>query len=199
MSVFVSLLRRLRAGRRLRTLGIDDAPFVPRRPGTPVLVCGAVYNGPQFEGLLSCRVRQDGHDATTRVGEMIRRSKFRPQLHLVLLDGIGFGGFNLVDLPALAEAIGIGCVAVMRRRPDLPAMEQALARLPRAALRRRKMAAAGPIHRAGPLWIQTAGIEPTVAAEVLQAATISGNLPECLRAAHLIGAGVVLGESGHRA
>ena len=40
----------------------------------------------------------------------------------MLLDGIAFGGFNVVDLPALAESLGVPCASVMRRVPDLAAM-----------------------------------------------------------------------------
>ncbi len=92
----------LRTGRRLRTLGIDDSPFSVGQ-AEPVLVVGAVYSADQFEGLLSCRVTQDGEDATDRLAAMIGGSKFAPQLHLALLDGVCLGGFNVIDLPELAR------------------------------------------------------------------------------------------------
>jgi len=194
----VDLPRLLRHGRRIRTLGIDDGPFT-RGSRSPVLVVGAVYGGDRFEGLLSTRVRQDGHNATERLIQMIDGSKFQAQLHLVLLDGVTLGGFNVVDLPALAGAVGLPCLAVMRRPPRPGAIRAALRNLPRAREREERMARAGPVHRAGELCFQACGLDPGVAAEALARVTFSGHVPECLRAAHLIASGIVTGESGRRA
>jgi uncharacterized protein len=194
----VTLLEIVRRGRRLRTIGVDDGPFV-RGQRARVLVVGAVYSAAQFEGLLTTSVRGDGYNATARLIAMIGGSKFHAQLHLVLLDGITLGGFNVVDLPQLARGIGLPCVAVMRRRPDLAAVNRALAHLPRAAWRRELIDRAGAIHTAGSLCFQVAGAEPAAAGEAILASAIQGNVPECLRAAHLIASGVVTGESGHRA
>jgi hypothetical protein len=194
----VTLARLLRHDRRIRTLGVDDGPF-ERGSRARVLVVGAVYAGGQFEGLLSTHVRQDGHNATERLIGMIGGSKFQPQLHLVLLDGITLGGFNVVDLPTLAVEIGVPCVAVTRRRPDQAAIRRALARLPRAGARTRLIDRAGAVHRAGRVHFQACGVDPELAALALERCTVSGHLPEALRAAHLIARGIVTGESGRRA
>jgi uncharacterized protein len=194
----VTLLEIVRRRRRLRTIGIDDGPFA-RGQRARVLVVGAVYSAAQFEGLLATSVRGDGCNATARLVAMIGGSKFHAQLHLVLLDGITLGGFNVVDLPRLADGIGLPCVAVMRRLPDLAAVNRALAHLPRAAWRRQLIDRAGEIHSAGPVRFQVAGAEPAAAREAILASAVHGHVPECLRAAHLIASGIVTGESGHRA
>jgi len=194
----VDLADLLRRGRRIRTLGIDDGPF-GRGARRDVLVVGAVYSAAEFEGLLSTRVRQDGHNATQRLIEMIAGSKFQPQLHLVMLDGITLGGFNVVDLPRLARAVGIPCVAIMRRQPDREAMRVALQHLSRPRARERIVARAGPVHRAAALCFQACGVDAAVGAQAIRASTRRGNVPECLRAAHLIARGIVIGESGRRA
>jgi endonuclease V-like protein UPF0215 family len=179
-------------------LGVDDGPFRPRSRGQ-VLVVGAVYSGADFEGLLSTRVRQDGWNATDRLLDMIVGSKFLAQLHLVLLDGITLGGFNVVDLPRLCEGTGLPCAAVMRRRPDLAAVRGAVARLPRAARRLGLIDRAGPFHRAGPLCFQVVGEDPGLVGEALVRTLVRGQVPECLRGAHLIASGITTGESGRRA
>jgi hypothetical protein len=194
----VKLLTLLRGGRRLRTLGVDDGPFV-RGQRRQVLVVGAVYSAGEFEGILTTRVRQDGCNATDRLVQMIIGSKYVAQLHLVLLDGITLGGFNVVDLPRLSEATGLPCAAVMRRPPDLDAVHEALSHLPGSARRREIMERAGPIHRAGSLCFQVAGLEPEVARLVIPATVLHGHVPECLRGAHLIASGLVAGESARRA
>src|SRR2546428_10031679 len=110
-------------GRTLRVIGFDDVPW-RHRPG-PVGLVGVVCAGTRFEGMVYGNVRRDGWRATEEIVRLLARGKFLPQLHLVLLDGIAFGGFNLVDLPRLAKELQRPCVAVMRKEPDLPAMERA--------------------------------------------------------------------------
>jgi uncharacterized protein len=181
-----------------RVVGFDDAPF-SRRPGAVVPLVGTVCSGTRFEGLVWGRVRKDGWNATDEVCRLLVRGKFLPQLHLVLLDGIAFGGFNVVDLPRLAERLGKPCVAVMRRMPDLEAVERALRHLPRAERRLELLRRAGPIHQLGGFTFQVQGAEPAWVAEALKRLTDRGRVPEALRLAHLIGSAVVTGESSKRA
>jgi endonuclease V-like protein UPF0215 family len=117
----------------------------------------------------------------------------------VLLDGIALGGFNVVDLPRLASRLQRPCVAVMRRLPDLPAMERAARRLPRPLARLAVLRRAGPIHVAGPFVYQVCGADPRDMASALRRLTDTGNVPEALRLAHLIGGALAYGESGRRA
>lgn len=188
----------MRLPRFPRVIGFDDAPFA-RRPGAAVPLVGAVCSGTRFEGLVWGRTRRDGWGATEAVCRMLEGGKFLPQLHLVLLDGIAFGGFNVVDLPALASRLQRPCVAVMRRLPDLDAMERALRRLPRPERRVALIKRAGPIHQLGGFTFQVQGAEPAEVAEALARVTDRGLVPEPLRLAHLIGSAVVTGESSHRA
>jgi endonuclease V-like protein UPF0215 family len=179
-------------------VGFDDAPFVRGRRGD-VPVAGVVCAGTRFEGLVWGRLRQDGWNATDALSALLLGGKFLPQLHLVLLDGLSFGGLNLVDLPGLAARLARPCLAVMRRAPDLAAMERAIRRLPGASRRLALLRTAGPIHAVGPFTFQVAGCEPAAAGEALARLTDRGNVPEPLRLAHLVGAAVRLGESGRRA
>ena len=185
-------------GRAIRAIGFDDAPF-PRRRGVRVHLAGVVCAGTRFEGLVWGHVRRDGWDATERIVRLLAGGKFLPQLHLVLLDGLSFGGFNLVDLEALASRLSRPCVAVMRRPPDLAAVERAVRRLPRPERRLRLLARAGPVHAVPPFAFQVRGAEPGPVAEALARITDRGHVPEPLRLAHLVGAAVRLGESGRRA
>ncbi|QDE88032.1 hypothetical protein BHS06_03190 [Myxococcus xanthus] len=188
----------MRLPRFPRVIGFDDGPFA-RRPGAAVPLAGVVCGGTRFEGLVWGRVRRDGWNATQEVCRLLEGGKFLPQLHLVLLDGIAFGGFNVVDLPLLASRLKQPCVAVMRRPPDLVAVERALRRLPRADARWAKLKRAGPIHQLGGFTFQVQGAEPAWVAEALARVTDRGLVPEALRLAHLIGSAVVTGQSSQRA
>ena len=189
---------RLPLHRTLRAIGFDDGPFA-RRSGSRVPLVGAVCAGTRFEGMVFGHVRRDGWNATEAIGNILHEGKFLPQLHLLLLDGIAFGGFNVVDLTALSRALRLPCVAVMRRRPDLEAVKRAMSRLPRAHARWSLLQRAGPIHELGGFVFQVQGSEPEDVARALGQLTDRGKVPEPLRLAHLIGAAISRGESGNRA
>jgi endonuclease V-like protein UPF0215 family len=112
---------------------------------------------------------------------------------------LAFGGFNLVDLPALADGLGVPCVAVCRRMPDLRAMTRALGQRTQPSRRLRLLQRAGPLYEHPPWVFQVAGEEPAVIARALARVTDTGHVPECLRLAHLVAAAVRLGESNRRA
>jgi len=184
--------------RHIRVIGFDDAPFA-RRAGAVVPIAGVVCQDTRIEGLVWGRVRRDGWTATRALVELLQPGKYLPQLHAVLLDGIAFGGLNMVDLPALAAALARPCIAVMRRVPDVAGMQRAIRRLPGAARRLRMLARAGAIHERPPFVYQVSGAEPDLAHEVLVRTTDRGHVPEPLRLAHLIGSAVIDGESRGRA
>ena len=181
-----------------RAAGFDDAPFV-KRPGAHVPLVGVVCAGTRFEGLVWGGVRRDGWTATDEVCRLLVGGKFLAQLHLVLLDGIAFGGLNMVDLPRLAHTLGKPCVAVMRRLPDLEGMERAMRQRPRAERRLELLRRAGPIHQLGGFTFQVQGAEPPWVAQALARLTDRGRVPEALRLAHLIGSAVITGERSKRA
>lgn len=191
------LRKLLSDGKSIRTLGFDDAPFTRRSRHVPI--AGVMCAGTRFEGLVWGRITRDGWNANAEIVRLLRGKKFLPQVHAVLLDGIAFGGFNVVDLPALSESLGVPCASVMRRLPDVPAMERAMRRLPRASRRLAVLSRAGEIHERTPFVFQVAGCSAEAMHGVLARATDRGHVPEALRLAHLIGSAVITGESGRRA
>jgi endonuclease V-like protein UPF0215 family len=132
--------------RQIRVIGFDDAPH-PHRRGAAVSLCGVVCSATRMEGMVWGRLRRDGWDATAGLTRALVGSRYASQVHAVLLDGVTFGGLNVVDLRALAAAVGVPCVAVMRRPPDLAAMRAALERLPRPSGGRRCWRAPGRCTR----------------------------------------------------
>lgn len=183
----------------VRTIGIDDGPFDRSRRGD-VFVAGAIYRGGDtFDGLLTTRIRKDGWNSTTRILAMLHGSKFVPQLHYIMLDGIALGGFNIVDINRLHAETGLKVLAVVRKQPDLRAIRRALRRVSRPERRWDLLLRAGEIQRIGKLYCQLAGIDPDEASEILDLLCTRSHIPEPLRAAHLIAGGIVTGQSGHRA
>lgn len=180
-------------------IAFDDAPFERSHRGD-VLVVGAVCAGGRLDGVLSGKLRRDGANATRVLEAIVRRSRFLPQIHAVLLQGITFAGFNVVDLPALHAALGVPVLVVMRRPPDFDAIRRALRDRVRGGARKwRLIEAAGPVEPVGSLFVQRAGIDLANAAALLDGLRLHSGVPEPLRVAHLIAGGVTRGESSGRA
>jgi uncharacterized protein len=179
-------------------VGFDDGPFPPGHRGD-VLVVGAVYAADRLDGVLSCLVRRDGVNATARLAACVGQSRFYPQLHAVLLQGIAVAGFNVVDIHALAVALSRPVIVITRRRPNLAAIHRALlGPVPGSKRKWRLIERAGPMEALGGLFVQRAGIAQQAAADLLRQHTRHGVLPEPLRAAHLIAGGVINGQSSGR-
>ena len=87
--------------KEIRIIGIDDSPF-DKFNDKEVLVIGTVFRGGNFlDGVLSVKVSVDGDDATDKLIEIINKSKFKPQIQCIMIDGIAFGGFNVIDIDEL--------------------------------------------------------------------------------------------------
>lgn len=180
-------------------IGFDDAPFEQRHRGG-VLIVGAVFSGARLEGVLTGKVRRDGANATRVLTDVIRGSRFHAHLQAVLLQGIAFAGFNVVDIRGLHQALALPVIVVSRRRPDLSSIRSALLNHVRGGARKwRLIEQAGPMEPAAGLFIQRAGISAADAQSLIRRLAIHGNVPEPLRTAHLIAGGAVLGESTGRA
>jgi endonuclease V-like protein UPF0215 family len=144
-------------------------------------------------------VSRDGANASRRVVELLRKSQFAGYARAILLQGIAFAGFNVVDVQALHESLDIPVLVVMRRPPRLAAMKAALFGHTRGPARKWKLVeSAGPIERMGAVYVQRVGIDRDAASALLRATTLHGNIPEPLRLAHLIAGGVTLGTSHGR-
>jgi len=184
--------------KKIRVLGIDDAPF-QREQDEKVNISAILCANTRFEGMLWAQVQQDGLDATDVLINTILKSKFHSQLHLVLIDGLAVAGFNLIDLPRLAKELQLPCVSIMRKLPNMSAIKKALQHLPHYEQRIALIEKAGEIHTALPFYFQVQGESAEVIAHLLPQLTDQGHVPEALRLAHLIGSAVMTGESSRRA
>lgn len=171
-------------------IGIDDAPFPPDHRGD-VPIVGALFSHLRLEAVLHSKVRRDGANATQNIECMIRDSRFAPQLQGILLQGIAFAGFNVVDIQALHEHLDLPVIVVCRKLPGMEAIKQALETRVLGGKRKwRLIQQAGPMEPAGNIFIQRAGISYEQAARLIKKLAINGNIPEPLRTAHLIATGL---------
>ena len=184
----------MKLGPHSRILGVDDAPF-RSKPGSKVMLVGVLMRASRVDGVMTTHVVRDGMGATKAIARMISTGRLAFQAQAVVLDGVAVGGFNVIDLPALAQSVGVPVVSVMRRLPDFDAIRNALDKTRHGALRWKRMQRAGAIHEADHLYFQVAGASPQVGRRVVAYACAGAKYPESLRLAHLIGGGVMLGVS----
>jgi endonuclease V-like protein UPF0215 family len=167
-------------------IGVDDAPF-PRDHRGDVPIVGVAYAGLRLEGTMRAHVRRDGADATRDLVAMVKSSRFAAHTRLVLLEGIALAGFNVVDIHELADALEMAVLVVVKRNPNIAAVQHAL--LQRVRGGRRKWALiqkAGTVEPLAGCWVQRAGIELADAADVIRTLAVHGRMPEPLRVAHLV-------------
>ena len=179
-------------------IGFDDAPFAHRHRGD-VPVVGTVFAGRRFDGVLVGKVRRDGANAARNLAALVRGSKYREHLQLLMLQGIALAGFNVVDVEDLHRQLGLPVLVVARREPDMDAIRDALLTKVRGG--RRKWALIerlGPMERASHVWIQRVGLTRPAARQIVRRYAIHGHVPEPLRMAHLIAGAIVTGQSSGR-
>ncbi len=178
----------------IRILGIDDSPF-QKFSNAECLVIGTLFRGGKFcDGIMTTKVRVDGSNATSKIIAMINRSKFRSQIRVIFLDGLALAGFNIVDIEKLHHATDIPVVVIIRKMPDIPHIKEVLGKL--GMSRKIKMLDdAGPISKVGKIFTQSKGVTPEVLRDMIRISCTHADIPEALRVAHLIAAGIGLGES----
>jgi hypothetical protein len=186
----------------IRILGIDDSPLVSDK----IMVIGALMRGGDWlEGVLRTYIDKDGMDATIRIVDMVESSKHLGQIRAIMLNGVTFGGFNVVDIQKLYEKVHIPVIVIMRDLPDMEKIKKALKNLNHGDVRYRIISGAGTTEsvktqkRGKPVYIQYAGISCQDAKDIVIASSTHSRIPEPVRVAHLIATGIILGESKKRA
>lgn len=180
--------------KEIRIVGIDDAPFIPRKQGNADVI-GIVFRGGYWiDGVMRTEVEVDGFDATGKIAEMIRSSPHYKQLRVVMLNGVTFAGFNIVDIRELFELTGLPVIALTREETSMDDVRNALRKLTRWEERWQKIQRAGEMFklRVGETEIrmQVAGVSREDAEKIIRTSCTRGNIPEPLRVAHIVASGL---------
>ena len=192
------LKRLMKKSGQVRVMGFDDSPH-KRHVDTVIDIHGIVTNQSIFEGMVSGLVDANGLNASFVLADLILGSKFRDQIHAVLIDGITFA-FNTVDLHALYAMTGTPVIAVMRHRPNMDKIYSVIDKYcDDPDEYKRLYAKAGTIFEYGDFFFQCCGLSEEQAHYILEQTTVNGNVPEPLRIAHLIGSSIKTGQSGNSA
>lgn len=182
----------------IRILGIDDAPF-PSHTKNDVMLIGTIFRGGTWlDGVLRTYITGDGEDSTSKIVKMVNETRHKDQIGVIMLDGITFGGFNVVNIKEIFHQTGIPIIVIMRKFPDFEKIKKALMRFEDHEKRWNFVLKAGIVYKIEnkePIYIQIHGIDLEDAERIVNISTTRSAIPEPIRAAHLIAAGVVTGES----
>ncbi len=179
----------------IRVVGIDDGFFVPHTRGVCDVI-GVVFRGGYWlEGVMRTQIQIDGMDATEKIAIMILDSSHHGQVRVILLDGVTFAGFNVVDAESLWKRTGLPVIAVTRKKPNFTDIRKALENLPCSEERWRAISNAHTMTRVATrgkegVFIQAVGVDIDVASQIVKATATRSCVPEALRVAHLIAAGL---------
>ncbi len=183
---------------RPHVLGVDDGSF-DKGQHEPVPIVGVLMEGHNLmESVALTRFPVDGDGVTEFLAKWIAGLRLHPSLQGVVLGGITIVGLGVIDVPALAGALGVPVLVVTRRDPAQHRLDEAL-RAAGLTERIEIVARAAPAFQAeAGVWLAHEGIERDAAHALLRATRGKSKLPEALRVAHLIGRALVSGESRGR-
>jgi endonuclease V-like protein UPF0215 family len=177
-------------------LGVDDGVFVPHSKGTAPVI-GVVYRGGYwFDGLMHTEVEVDGFDATWKIGDMICRSPHFKQLRIIVLNGVTFAGFNVVNIKKLYRNTQLPVIAVVQKKPNFKDIHKALQNLSNSDMRWKAILDAGQEYAMttrrgrGRIYFHLAGMFEEDAEKIIQQTSTRSNVPEALRVAHLVASGI---------
>ena len=180
----------------IRVLGVDDGVFSPHVKGF-VPVVGVVFRGGYWlDGVMHTEVEVDGVDSTEKIASMIMTSPHYKQLRVLMLDGITFAGFNVVNIKELNTKTRLPVIAVTREKPNFTEIREALNNLPENEERWKiiqntgKMLEVSTRSENEKVYVQLSGILEEDARKILQLTSTRSSVPEALRVAHLIASGI---------
>lgn len=180
--------------RLLRIVGVDDGAFSVRsgRVGRTVLVA-VLLEGPRITDLRVGTIEVDGVDAHRVLLVLLDTLSY----DVVMLSGISFGGFNLIDIKQLARRTGKPVIAIIREKPNEEAVRDALRKHFDDWRRRwRVVEHAGPLYSCKPvaeeprLYFEVGGASPAFARRVIASSSLISRLPEPVRVAGILAKGL---------
>ena len=153
--------------------------------------------GPHLHQFRADWITVDGLDAT-RKAEFLLRGSFQIP---VLLSGVTFGGFNLIDPRKIQKSCKAPVIVVVGSRPDNRAVKRALFRhFSDWENRWELIRSLGPVHklrtipREGPVFFERFGCTTREARLILKTSAFVSRVPEPLRVAGILARGLFSAE-----
>ena len=189
----------MRVKKEIRIIGWDDAPFTFKDKHT--LLMGVICRGGiQIDGVITTKICVDGTDATEKITKAINKSRHKEQLRIIMLDGVTFGGFNVVDINRLHEKTKLPVIVVIRDKPNMRNIRKSLSKFSDSEKRWELIEKAGEVRRfevknkvlkgRKTIYYQNAGINEYTSERIINLTSVNSLIPEPVRVAHLICSGM---------
>ncbi|MEM1539858.1 MAG: DUF99 family protein [Candidatus Bathyarchaeia archaeon] len=176
----------------MRVVGIEDGSFVKGVDKRALLVA-VLFKSLRIEDVSFKWITVDGLNATEKTAEILRHWDFEA----VMLAGVSFAGFNVIDPLALFDTFQKPIVIVARKKPDNKAVKRALMRHFKDWNKRWEVfTKLGPIREVkvldykAPLYFEVVGADIEWTSQLITSFVVCGRVPEPLRVARLIASGL---------
>ena len=179
----------------LRILGVEDGSFdaFNRKAPGRTLLCGVLMEGDRILKVRHAEIRVDGLDATDKLLSMKRGI----EVDAIILGGITFGGFNVIDPRVIHAETGIPVIVYSGVKPDNDAVLAALRKhFHDWESRWEIIAGLGKIHSTRvfredlEIYFEAIGCDPGWAEGVLRDSAMISRIPEPVRVAGLVARGL---------
>ena len=183
------------SNRSANCIGIDDGSFPPKSQNKPSYapLIVACLSGPRLFRVRTGWITVDGLDATREAETLLGKLPRAP----ILLSGVTFGGFNLIDPMKVQQRFKTPTIVVVGARPDNRAVKHALFKhFPDWEERWRIIRSLGPLRTVRtvtgepPIFYEAFGCTPSDARSILLRNARVSRVPEPIRVAGLIARGL---------
>ncbi|MCW6160345.1 MAG: DUF99 family protein [Candidatus Micrarchaeales archaeon] len=97
----------------IRILAVACAPLKKK----DTLLVGIIAKDSVIEGVVSSKVQVNGTDATKKIIALVNKTRFKDQVRLVAVNGIGLAGLNVLDVDELRKRTKAELISVTRGKP----------------------------------------------------------------------------------
>lgn len=175
-----------------KVLAIEDGCFtVGRHFLSEALLIGVVMDGFLLKDIYIDTVQVDGLDATDKALTFISKAGL---LDFILLHGVPYAGFNLIDAHKLYEETSYPVLCILDRKPNIQRVKKALEkRFLDWQERLRVLEKTNPVELSlnyVKLIVAVQGLTLEEASKLLKETTLLGKMPEPLRVAKIIAKGL---------
>jgi len=186
----------LNVWREFRVVGVEDGSFSKEAQDSgaqkALFVC-ILFRGKGVSDFQADMITVDGLDATEKLVFMLRRWSF----DAVMLAGVSFAGFNLVDPTVVFEKFNKPIIIISRTRPNNIAVKNALRQhFEDWQVRWNVFEKLGPVWEVvsmpnePPVYVEVIGAELDWASELIRVASLCCRVPEPIRVARLVARGL---------
>jgi len=173
-------------------VGVEDGSFL-KGTTRKALLAAVLFKGVEIKDVKITKMTVDGLDATKKFAKILNQWTF----DAVLLAGVSFAGFNIIDPTIIHEKFRKPVIIISRTKPDNKAVKRALQRhFEDWKIRWAVFEKLGSIHEVvilteePPVYVETVGVDIRWACNLIQALAVCGRVPEPIRVARLIARGL---------